>query len=81
MGRSFARAGTEAALENYSGNNTYYHKASDRYYKMYRRDGKLYQRRHQIAFGRQETNIVDKEVHFVMGSGNQLDDATVGSAV
>ena len=36
---------------------------------MYRKDGKYFQRRHQIGFDGRETNVVEKEVHFVMGSG------------
>jgi predicted CXXCH cytochrome family protein len=70
MGRSFARIGDAAAVEDYEGKNTYYHKASDRYYTMYRKDGKFYQRRHQIGFDGKETNIVEKTVDFVLGSGN-----------
>jgi predicted CXXCH cytochrome family protein len=70
MGRSFARIGDAAPLEDYQGKNTYYHKASDRYYIMYRKDGKVYQRRHQIGFDGKETNVVEKEVNFSLGSGN-----------
>ena len=70
MGRSFARIGEAAALEDYAGKNTYYHKASDRYYTMYRKDGKFYQRRHQIGFDGKETNVVEKVVDFALGSGN-----------
>jgi predicted CXXCH cytochrome family protein len=70
MGRSFARIGDAAAIEDYGVKNTYYHKASDRYYTMYRKDGKFYQRRHQIGFDGKETNVVEKEINFVLGSGN-----------
>ena len=70
MGRSFARIGEAAALEDYQGKNTYYHKASDRYYTMYRKDGKFFQRRHQIGFDGKEANVVEKEINFVLGSGN-----------
>ena len=70
MGRSFARPGAETVVEDYSRNNTYYHKESDRHYTMYRKDGKFYQRRHQIGFDGKETNIVEQEIDFVMGSGN-----------
>lgn len=70
MGRSFARIGEAASVEDYEGKNTYYHKASDRYYTMYRKDGKFYQRRHQIGFDGKETNVIEKEINFVLGSGN-----------
>ncbi len=49
---------------------TFYHKASDRYYTMLRRDGRYYQRRHQIGYDGRETNAVEKEIHFIMGSGS-----------
>ena len=37
---------------------------------MFERDGKLFQRRHQIGFGGQETNALELEAHYVVGSGN-----------
>ena len=70
MGRSFARIGEATALEDYEAKNTYYHEGSDRYYTMYRKNGKFYQRRHQIGFDGKETNVVEKEIDFVLGSGN-----------
>ena len=47
-----------------------YHSASDRYYATVQRDGKFYQRRHQVGFGGKETNALEMEAHFVIGSGN-----------
>ena len=41
-----------------------------RYYTMTERDGKFYQRRHQIGFDGKETNIVEEQADFVIGSGN-----------
>ena len=70
MGRSFARVGDAPVIEDYEGKNTYAHKASDRSYTMFRKDGKVYQRRHQIGLDGKETNVVTKEAHFVLGSGN-----------
>jgi len=37
---------------------------------MFERDGKWYQRRHQTGFGGKKTNVVEKEIEFVIGSGN-----------
>ncbi len=37
---------------------------------MYEKGGRYYQRRHQIGFDGGETNVVEKEIHFVIGSGN-----------
>ncbi|MCB1020400.1 MAG: hypothetical protein KDC27_10755, partial [Acidobacteria bacterium] len=69
MGRSFYRPAPENAVEKYGG-EAFYHKASDRYYRMTERGGKYYQRRFQIGARKQETNVVEKEIHYVMGSGN-----------
>ena len=70
MGRSFYRLRPEKAVEDWTHNQTYYHRASDRYYKMSERNGRYYQRRYQIGFAGREVNVVEKEIHFVVGSGN-----------
>ena len=69
MGSAFYRMRPEKAVEDWSTDNTFYHEASDRYYAMYERDGKYYQRRHQLGFEGKETNVVEKEIHWVVGSG------------
>jgi Flp pilus assembly protein TadD len=68
MGRSFSRPRAANIVENFG--KTFYHPVSDRNYTMVQRDGKYYQRRHQIDFDGKETNVVEKEIHFVVGSGN-----------
>jgi predicted CXXCH cytochrome family protein len=67
MGRSFARWRPEnvRAFEK-----PFHHKAADSYYAMITRDGKLYQRRWQIGFDGKETNVDERQVDFVIGSGN-----------
>ena len=70
MGRSFYRPQPKVAVEDYLTNNTYHHQASDRYYTMYERAGRYYQRRHQIGPDGRERNIIEKEIHYVLGSGN-----------
>ncbi len=70
MGRSFHRLSQVAVEEDFSRNNTYYHEASDQHFTMYQRDGRFYQRRHQIGPDGRETNIVEMEINFVLGSGN-----------
>ncbi len=65
MGRSFARAGREPFAEA-----RFFHRASDRHYAVYRKDGRLFQRRHQLAAAGAEINVVEKEMHYVIGSGN-----------
>ena len=70
MGRSFSRVrpGTSNLASGESAR--LYHKASDRHYSVSERDGKLFQRRHQIGFGGQETNALELEADYVIGSGN-----------
>ncbi|MBZ5609943.1 MAG: tetratricopeptide repeat protein [Acidobacteriia bacterium] len=70
MGRSLYRPRPESTVEDYSSHNVFYHRDSDRYYTMLERDGKLYQRRHQLGFDGQPANVVEYAVDFVIGSGN-----------
>ena len=53
-----------------TGTATYYHKPSDSYFTMLERDGKFYQRRHQLDASGREHNVLEKQIDFVMGSGN-----------
>ena len=39
---------------------------------MVRRDGKYYQRRYQTGFDGKPANVMEKEVHYVIGSGKQV---------
>jgi len=66
MARSFYRA----SFEDSANNSPFYHQASDSYFSMLRRDGKLYQRRYQIDFAGKQVNVMEKQADFVMGSGN-----------
>jgi tetratricopeptide (TPR) repeat protein len=70
MGRSFSRPRAENIVEDYQARNTLYHRASDRYYTMIARDGRWFQRRHQIGFDSGETNIVEMSIDYAIGSGN-----------
>jgi hypothetical protein len=56
-------------VEDYSRHNTYHHEASGQYFTMTQRDGHYYQRRHQLGPDGRETNVVEKEIQFVLGSG------------
>ena len=67
MGRSFARLRPEHVPEF---GKPFHHKASDSYFAMVARDGRYYQRRWQIGFDGKETNVEEKQVDFVVGSGN-----------
>ena len=70
MGRSFARMTPASVQADFAQDNIYHHQASGRHYKAYQRDGKFYLRRHQINADGAEVNVVDKEIHYVVGSGN-----------
>ena len=65
MGRSFyrPRAGNTP-------DGAFHHRASQRSYRIYQSDGRYFQRRHQLGPDGKETNFVEKEIHFVIGSGN-----------
>jgi predicted CXXCH cytochrome family protein len=69
MGRSFYRPSPDL-MGDLSGNNTFYHQPSDSYFTMLQRDGKYFQRRYQIDSGGKQVNVMEKQVDYVMGSGN-----------
>jgi Flp pilus assembly protein TadD len=72
MGRSFSAPRPEILIEDFSKNNTYYHPASHTYYQMLNRDGALIQRRYQMGFEGKETNIDEKQIDYIVGSGNHM---------
>jgi predicted CXXCH cytochrome family protein len=67
MAGSFARLRPEHVPEF---GKPFHHKASDSSFTMVARDGKYFQRRSQIGFDGKETNVDEKQVDFVVGSGN-----------
>ena len=70
MGRSFSRVRPGQTLGDVTSANRLHHKASDRYYTMVERDGALYQRRHQVGFDGSDTNVLEVQADYVIGSGN-----------
>ncbi len=72
MGRSFYRPSAANTVEDYTRNNTFYHKASDSYFTMLQRGGKYYQRRHQIDPDGKQVNVMEKQIDYVLGSGNHV---------
>ena len=70
MGRSFLRLAPETTLEEFTKNNQYYHEPSQSYFTMLRRDGKYYQRRYQLDLTGRQINVMEKEVDYILGSGN-----------
>ncbi|MBZ5609760.1 MAG: tetratricopeptide repeat protein [Acidobacteriia bacterium] len=72
MARSFYRPQSDNVVEDYRTNNRYFHQASGTYFTMLERGGKYYQRRYQLGFQGKETNVDEKEIDYVMGSGNHV---------
>src|SRR5208282_4731672 len=72
MGRSFSAPRPEILVEDFTKNNGYYHPASDTTYQMLNRDGVLIQRRYQRGFEGKETNVDEKRVDYIVGSGNHM---------
>jgi predicted CXXCH cytochrome family protein len=70
MGRSFYRLRPQNAVETFG--KPFYHQASDTYFEMLQRDGAYFQRRWQIGFDGRETNVDEKQVDYVIGSGNHV---------
>ncbi len=70
MGRSFYRPSPQNVIEDYTIDNHFYHALSDRHYRMIQRNGKFYQRRHQLDSKGRERNVFEQEVTHIIGSGN-----------
>ena len=72
MGRSFAAPTPNILVEDLTTHNTYYHAPSDTHYQMLRKGDRIFQRRYQTGFDGQETNVDEKEVDYIVGSGNHM---------
>jgi predicted CXXCH cytochrome family protein len=72
MARSFYRPSVANTVGDNKKTVTYYHQASASYFNVFERDGRFYQRRYQIGFDGKETNDLEKEIDFVIGSGNHV---------
>jgi tetratricopeptide (TPR) repeat protein len=75
MARSFSRVRSAAPNAPNAPNaplapGQFFHQASGRHYAMLERGGALFQRRHEIGFDGKETNVVELEAGYVVGSGN-----------
>ena len=69
MARSFRADATAAVIEDFRATNSYYHPASDTYFEMLARDGVHYQRRYQLGPDGAQTNIDQRRIDYVLGSG------------
>lgn len=70
MGRAFHRVGGKKGVGDPVPGKPYHHAASDSYFAMLQRDGELFQRRWQIGPDGKETNVDEKRVDYILGSGN-----------
>jgi predicted CXXCH cytochrome family protein len=70
MGRSFSTPRPEILIEDFTKN--YFHPASNTYYQMLNRNGVLIQRRYQLGFEGKETNVDEKQIDYIVGSGNHM---------
>jgi predicted CXXCH cytochrome family protein len=72
MGRSFFRPTAANTVEDYTGKNTFYHQPSDSYFTMLQRGGNYYQRRYQLDSQGRQINVMEKQIDFILGSGNHV---------
>lgn len=72
MGRSLGLPSAANTFAEGAAEPTYFHPPSKSYFSMVRRDGKYYQRRYQTGFDGKPANVMEKEVHYVIGSGHQV---------
>lgn len=70
MGRSFFRLTAETAVADFSGQKPFHHGKSRRYYLPYMKDGRYFVRRYQQGPEGKHRNVIDREIHYVLGSGN-----------
>src|ERR1700684_2333883 len=70
MGRSLYKPTPANVVEDYQKNNEFVHALSGTHYSMTGRDGQFYQRRWQIGFDGKATNVEEKKIDYVIGSGN-----------
>ena len=70
MGRSFRKVRSEKGLGAAAPAKPFYHAASKSFFNMVFQNGAWFQRRWQTGFDGKETNVDEKRVDYVLGSGN-----------
>ncbi len=70
MGRSFFIPTPANVVEDYAHANTVFHQPSGLRYAMVQRNGEFFERRSQAGFDGKETNVLEKRIDYVVGSGN-----------
>lgn len=69
MARSFYRPSPDNVIEDYIRENRFHHAPSNRHYRMIQREGRFYQKRYQLDSGGNEKNVLEREVAWIIGSG------------
>lgn len=69
MARSFYRPSRDKIIEDFE-NNRFYHPPSQRHYEMTEREGRFFLRRFQLGPNGEERNVLEREIHWVLGSGS-----------
>ena len=67
MAQSFYRPTTASTFVT---GRPYYHKPSDTYFEVIVRDGRYFERQYQLGFDGTPTDSFEKQIDYVMGSGN-----------
>jgi predicted CXXCH cytochrome family protein len=70
MGRAFSRVLGDQDIQWRTPGKTWHHSTSDTFFEMVQRGGSWVQRRWQIGFDGKQTNLDEKTVDYVLGSGN-----------
>lgn len=60
----------ENMIEDFTTHNTVHNEASGLSYTMVEHDGKFFERRSEIGFDGQETNVAEEQIDSIIGSGN-----------
>src|SRR5262245_47374497 len=71
MSQTFAPIGDLPVIEDWTNRNGLYHKASNQYFVMSRRENRFFQRRYQLDRDGREINSFEQEIHFAIGSGKK----------
>lgn len=71
MARTFDRIGNAPRIEDWTRNNRFYHKKSDQHFEMSARDGRFFQKRYKLDAQGRQSHVLEREIHFALGSGNK----------
>jgi Flp pilus assembly protein TadD len=71
MSRSIYRPDSSNMVEDFTSRNTFHDAPSGNYYTMIHRDEGYYQQRHQIGLDGRPTNVAERRIDYVIGSGDQ----------